>query len=313
MLKSPSCRRIQTLIDSIHRELEPSLGAGRLADYIPELEKIDPRKLGIVVMTVDGASAASGDVDEPFSIQSISKVFTLTMALGKVGDALWRRVGREPSGSPFDSIMQLEQNEGIPHNPFINAGAIVVTDVVLAGHQPREAIGEILRLVRFLADDDTVTIDPSVAHSEAERGFRNRALANFMRAFGNVHHSVDLVLGVYVHQCAIAMTCKQLARAGLFLANGGAIPSPPSRIVSPKRARRINSLMLTCGQYDGSGDFAYRVGLPAKSGVGGGILAVVPGVASVAVWSPALNERGNSLIGTRVLEQLAARAGWSVF
>lgn len=313
MPASPSCRRIQTLIDSIHRELEPSLGVGRLADYIPELEKIDPKKLGIAVATVDGEWAESGDVDEPFSIQSISKIFTLTMALGKVGDALWRRVGREPSGSPFDSIVQLEQNGGIPHNPFINAGAIVVTDVVLAGHQPREAIGEILRLVRFLADDDAVTIDPAVARSEDERGFRNRALANFMRAFGNIHHPIDLVLGVYFHQCAMAMTCKQLARAGLFLANGGAIPLPPSRVVPPKRARRINSLMLTCGQYDGSGDFAFRVGLPAKSGVGGGILAIVPGIASIAVWSPALNERGNSLMGTEALEKLAARAGWSIF
>ena len=293
--------------------MKPNLGEGRLADYIPELTKVDPNRLGIVVMTVDGKSALTGDVDELFSIQSISKVFTLTMALGKVGDALWRRVGREPSGSPFDSIVQLEHSRGIPHNPFINAGAIVVTDVVLAGHQPREAIGEILQLVRFLADDDTVTIDPEVARSEAERGFRNRALANFMRAFGNLDHPIDLVLGVYFHQCAIAMTCRQLARAGLFLANGGAIPAPPSRVVSQKRARRINSLMLTCGQYDGSGDFAFRVGLPAKSGVGGGILAIVPGIASIAVWSPALNEQGNSLIGTQVLERLAAQTGWSIF
>jgi len=313
VLKSLSHRRIQTLIDSIRREVKPNLGEGRLADYIPELTKVDPNRLGIVVMTVDGKSALTGDVDELFSIQSISKVFTLTMALGKVGDALWRRVGREPSGSPFDSIVQLEHSRGIPHNPFINAGAIVVTDVVLAGHQPREAIGEILQLVRFLADDDTVTIDPEVARSEAERGFRNRALANFMRAFGNLDHPIDLVLGVYFHQCAIAMTCRQLARAGLFLANGGAIPAPPSRVVSQKRARRINSLMLTCGQYDGSGDFAFRVGLPAKSGVGGGILAIVPGIASIAVWSPALNEQGNSLIGTQVLERLAAQTGWSIF
>jgi glutaminase len=294
-------------------QVEFKLGEGRLADYIPELAKVDPKKLGIVVTMVDGESASSGDADELFSIQSISKVFTLTMALGKVGDALWRRVGREPSGSPFDSIVQLEYSRGIPHNPFINAGAIVVTDVVLAGHQPREAIGEILRLVRFLADDDTIAINPRVARSEGEGGFRNRALANFMRAFGNLDHPVDLVLGVYFHQCAIAMNCRQLARAGLFLANGGAIPGPPSRVVSPKRARRINSLMLTCGQYDGSGDFAFRVGLPAKSGVGGGILAVVPGIASIAVWSPALNEQGNSLIGTQVLERLVAQTGWSIF
>ena len=313
MLKRLNQVRIQALIDSIRRDLKPRLGEGRLADYIPELTKVDPKKLGIAVATVDGGSATSGDVEELFSLQSITKVFTLTMALGKVGDTLWRRVGREPSGTPFNSIVQLEHNRGVPHNPFINAGSIVVTDVVLAGHQPREAIGEILRFVRFLANDDTIAINPAVARSEADGGYRNRALANFMRAFGNLTHSVDLVLGVYFHQCAIAMNCLQLARAGLFLANGGAIPMPHARVVSIKRARRINSLMLTCGQYDGSGDFAFRVGLPAKSGVGGGILAIVPGIASVAVWSPALNNHGNSLIGTLVLEQLAMKAGWSIF
>lgn len=313
MLKRPDHIRIQTLIDSVHREFVPRLGEGRLADYIPELAKVDPHKLGIAVTTVDGQCATSGNVEELFSIQSISKVFTLTMALGKVGDSLWRRVGREPSGTRFDSIVQLEHSRGTPHNPFVNAGAIVVTDVVLAGHRPREAIGEILRFIRFIADDETIAINPDVARSEAEGGYRNRALANFMRAFGNLAHPVDLVLGVYFHQCAIAMNCIQLSRAGLFLANGGAIPEPCARVVSTKRARRINSLMLTCGQYDASGDFAFKVGLPAKSGVGGGILAIVPGIASVAVWSPALNDHGNSLIGTLVLERLATKAGWSIF
>ncbi len=313
MLKRITQRGLQSLIDLIRREAEPHLGEGRLADYIPELGKVDPKKLGIVVATVTGDFASTGDVEELFSIQSISKVFTLTMALGKVGDILWERVGREPSGSSFDSIIQLEHNRGIPYNPFVNAGAIVVTDIVLAGHQPREAIGEILRFVRFLADDESVVIDPAVARSETEAGYRNRALANYMRAFGNLHHSVDWTLGVYFHQCAIAMNCRQLAQAGLFLANRGAVPAPLAKVVSPRRARRINSLMLTCGQYDGSGDFAYRVGLPGKSGVGGGVLAIVPGVASIAVWSPALNEQGNSLIGTQVLEQLAARTEWSIF
>ncbi len=164
-----------------------------------------------------------------------------------------------------------------------------------------------------MQDDESVVIDPAVARSETEAGYRNRALANYMRAFGNLHHPVDWTLGVYFHQCAIAMNCRQLARAGLFLANRGEVPAPAAKVVSPRRARRINSLMLTCGQYDGSGDFAYRVGLPGKSGVGGGVLAIVPGVASIAVWSPALNEQGNSLIGTQVLEQLAARTEWSIF
>jgi glutaminase len=313
VLKPSERCRIQALLDSIIRSAKGRLGEGRLPDYIPELSKLDPNKLGIAVASVDGAVLTAGDADESFSVQSISKVFTLTMALGKVGDALWRRVGREPSGTAFDSIVQLEHKHGIPLNPFINAGAIVVTDTVLAGHQPREAIGEILRFTRSLAGDETIAIDPAVARSETEFGYRNRALANFMRAFRNLDHPVDHVLGVYFHQCALAMNCRQLARAGLFLANGGAIPSPFSRVVSSKRARRINSLMLTCGQYDGSGDFAFRVGLPAKSGVGGGILAIVPGLASIAVWSPALNEHGNSLVGTYVLEQLVSKSDWSIF
>ncbi len=312
-LKRLSRMELQRLVDSVRRDAEPCLGEGRLADYIPELARIDPKKLGIAVATVEGDLISGGDAEELFSIQSISKVFTLTLALGKAGDTLWKRVGREPSGTAFDSIVQLEHEGGVPRNPFINAGAIVVTDVVLAGHQPREAIGQILQFVRFLADDDTIAIDPAVARSETEFGYRNRALANYMRAFGNLTHPVDLTLGVYFHQCAIAMNCCQLARAGLFLANGGRIPCSTASVVSRMRARRINALMLTCGQYDGSGDFAFRVGLPSKSGVGGGIIAIVPGLASIAVWSPALNAQGNSLIGTQVLERIAATANWSVF
>jgi glutaminase len=304
---------LQQLIDTVLREAAPYLGRNRVADYISELAKIDPNKLGIAVATVQGDLVKAGDADELFSIQSISKVFTLTLALGKVGDELWKRVGREPSGTSFDSIIQLEHEQGVPRNPFINAGAIVVADVVLAGHQPREAIGHILHFVRFLANDNSIAIDPAVARSETECGYRNRALANYMRAFGNLVHPVDLVLGVYFHHCAIAMNCCHLARAGLFLANQGRIPDSNASVVSPARARRINALMLTCGQYNASGDFAFRVGLPSKSGVGGGILAIVPGLASIAVWSPGLSDQGNSLVGTYVLERLASTAGWSIF
>jgi glutaminase len=274
---------------------------------------VDLRKLGIAIATIDGDLVQTGDAEEPFSIQSISKVFTLTLALGKIGDALWERVDREPSGTSFDSIIQLEHERGLPRNPFINAGAIVVADVVLAGHQPREAIGHILQFVRFVANDETIAIDPAVARSETECGYRNRALANYMRAFGNLNHPVDMVLGVYFHHCAIGMNCCQLARSGLFLANGGRIPGSDASVVSRIRARRINALMLTCGEYNASGDFAFRVGLPSKSGVGGGILAIVPGVASIAVWSPGLTREGNSLVGTHVLEKLVAATGWSIF
>ncbi len=304
---------LQAILDSIYTELQPRIGEGKVADYIPELAKIDPAQFGLSVVTVDGKVHSVGDAAVPFSIQSISKVFMLTLALGKVGEGLWKRVGREPSGNSFNSIVQLEQEAGIPRNPFINAGAIAVADVVLAGHEPREAIGEVLRFVRYLADDETVTIDDKVAKSETQTGYRNFALANFMRAYKNIDHPVERVLGVYFHQCALSMTCEQLARAGLFLAARGANPMTGHSVVSPKRARRINALMLTCGHYDGSGDFAYHVGLPGKSGVGGGIFAVAPGIASIAVWSPGLNKVGNSQLGAVALEMLAARTGWSVF
>ncbi len=260
-----------------------------------------------------GEMIAAGDADEAFSIQSVSKVFTLTLALGKIGDALWSRVGREPSGNPFNSIVQLEQEHGIPRNPFINAGAIIVSDVLLAGHQPREAIAEIMRFIQFLADDESIYIDRDVAASEKATGFRNMALANYMRSFGNLHHDAELALGVYFHHCAIAMSCRQLAKSVRFLAFDGRDPITGHSVISSQRARRINALMLTCGHYDGSGDFAFRVGIPGKSGVGGGIIGIVPGVASLAVWSPGLNENGNSKLGSIALEKLAKTMNWSVF
>ncbi|MFB9953109.1 glutaminase [Rhizobium puerariae] len=304
---------LQAIVDEIHEKLTPRLGEGKVADYIPQLAHVDPKRFGMAIIDVEGRVFKAGDADVPFSIQSISKVFTLTLALGKHGETTWNRVGREPSGSAFNSIVQLEHEEGKPRNPFINAGAIAVSDLVLAGHTPREAIGEIVRFVRYLADDETIAIDPDVAKSEQATGYRNFALANFMRSFNKLTHPVEHVLGVYFHHCALAMTCTQLAKSGLFLAASGRNPLTGHTVVSKQRARRINALMLTCGHYDGSGDFAYRVGLPGKSGVGGGILAVAPGRASVAVWSPGLNHNGNSLIGSLALEMLATRTGWSVF
>jgi glutaminase len=304
---------LEQALAEVAAEIAERRDRGDVATYIPQLGKVDPKKFGIAAVTNDGDVLLAGDADEPFSIQSISKVFTLTLALGMVGDRLWKRVGREPSGSAFNSIVQLETEHGIPRNPFINAGAIAVSDVVLSGHAPREAIGELLRFVRYVADDESITIDDKVARSETQTGFRNVALANFMRAYGNLDHPVEHVLGVYFHQCALSMSCEQLARAGLYLAARGTNPITGHSVVSPKRARRINALMLTCGHYDGSGDFAYHVGLPGKSGVGGGILAVAPGIGSIAVWSPGLNKVGNSQLGAVALEMLAARTGWSVF
>src|SRR5271169_3341147 len=230
---------------------------GEVATYIPELARVDAKAFGLAAIDAEGNLAAGGDAETVFSIQSISKVFTLTLALGMVGDRLWRRVGREPSGSPFNSIVQLERERGIPRNPFINAGAIAVTDVILSGHRPREALGEILRFMQFIADDPSIIIDESVAASEQLTGFRNIALANYMKSFNVLENPVDFTLGVYFHQCAIAMSCRQLAMAGRFLAHLGRNPSTGLSVVSPERARRINAVMLTCGHYDGSGEFAY--------------------------------------------------------
>jgi glutaminase len=310
---SNAVSNLDRVVKEIADEMRQRPDRGEVASYIPELARVDDKAFGLVVIDAEGNVAAGGDADTPFSIQSISKVFTLTLALGKVGDRLWRRVGREPSGSAFNSIVQLEVERGIPRNPFINAGAIAVTDLILSGHKPREALGEILRFMRFLAQDTTITIDEAVAASEQRTGFRNAALANYMKSFGVLENPVDYTLGVYFHHCAIAMSCRQLATAGRFLAHLGRDPSTGYSVVQPERARRINAVMLTCGHYDGSGEFAYRVGLPGKSGVGGGILAVAPGKASIAVWSPGLDASGNSHLGRIALEALTKRMGWSIF
>lgn len=301
------------IVDQVYQDVRGEIGSGRVADYIPALANIDPKKFGLALFTCDGQAASAGDAEEAFSIQSVSKVFTLTLALDRVGTALWKRVGREPTGSAFNSIVQLEHEAGIPRNPLINAGAIVVTDALSTGRKPEEAVDAIVEFLRARADDAAIAVDLEVAWSEADTSDRNASLAHFMRSFGNLEGQVDDVLHVYFRQCAIAMSCRQLARAGLYLAHGGEDPITGERIVSEARARRINAIMMSCGHYDASGEFAFHVGLPGKSGVGGGILAIAPRRASIAVWSPGLNDRGNSLVGSLALERLSALTGWSVF
>ena len=282
---------------------------GAVAAYIPQLAQVDPAQFAISVVTADGRAFHAGDHGTRFSVQSITKIFTLAISLGRLGDQLWQRVGREPSGRAFNSIVQLEQEAGRPRNPFINAGAIVITDAVLGPRPPREALAEILRFVRTAAGSDDIHIDEAVAASETAHGHRNFALAHFLAAHDNLDNTPERVLGTYFHHCAIEMTTAQLAMAGRFLIDAPGLP----RLISPRRMRRLGALMLTCGHYDGSGDFAYRVGIPGKSGVGGGILAVVPRVASIAVWSPGLNRYGNSQKGTEALASLTTRMDWSVF
>jgi glutaminase len=301
--------RIQTSLDQITAEMQTRQDWGAVADYIPDLAQVPLKQFAIAVATADGDLLSAGAADKRFSVQSITKVFTLAIALGRSGDQLWNRVGREPSGNAFNSIVQLEQENGHPRNPFVNAGAIVTTDEVLAGRAPKQALAEIVGFIRAAAGDADIHINDSVARSEQSKGHRNFALAHFLADHGNLKNPPEMTLGTYFHQCAIEMTAKQLARAGRFLM--GADHGP--RMVSQSRVRRLNALMLTCGHYDGSGDFAYRVGLPAKSGVGGGILAVVPGKASIAVWSPGLDRNGNSKLGTEALERLAQDMDWSIF
>ncbi len=309
----PAIEDLDEVVRIVAHEMSAHLGEGRVADYIPALARVDPRQFGISIVTTDGRVASAGDAKTPFSVQSVSKVFTLALAINRLDEALWNRVGREPSGSRFNSIVQLEQEKGIPRNPFINAGALVVTDAVIAGGKPSEAITDIAGFMRRLAMDEDVSIDPEVAASEADTGFRNASLAYFLRSFDNLQSPVEEVLEVYFNQCALRMTCRQLARAGLFLAQDGLDPLNQIQVTSPQRTRRINAIMMTCGHYDASGDFAFKVGLPGKSGVGGGILAIAPRRASIAVWSPGLCEAGNSLVGAMALQRLAALTGWSVF
>lgn len=298
-------------LEQVAAKVQPLVGQGKVADYIPRLAKVPADRFGMAVATLDGKMYAVGDAAEPFSIQSISKVFTLTLALGDQGGDLWQRVGREPSGSAFNSLVQLERECGIPRNPLINAGAIVVADVLLSRYD--NAQQQLLEFVRERSENPDVTMDPEVARSERDTGFRNAALANFIRSFGNLYNAVDDVLDFYFHQCALRMNCMDLARGFLYLANQGRCQRTCEPVISAERAKRINALMLTCGTYDAAGEFAFRVGLPAKSGVGGGIVAIVPNVLALAVWSPGLDEKGNSLAGFAALDHFTEITGLSVF
>ena len=306
---------LQNIIDDIAAELSHETERGKVADYIPPLACVSPSNFGMSIVDTHGHIMSTGNTDVSFSIQSISKVFSLTMALRSVGETLWDRVGREPSGSPFNSIVQLESEQGIPRNPFINSGAIVISDILLANHKPDDIIADYVKFMQMLTGDSDIKIDQEVADSEHATGFRNFALGHYMRAFKNINHPVDVTLETYFNFCALSMNCQQLAKAGCYLMSGGQLPNDDASnpVLSEERTRRILALMMTCGHYDGSGEFAYRVGLPGKSGVSGGILAIVPGVASIAVWSPGLNARGNSHLGTMALERLVQRTGWSVF
>jgi glutaminase len=304
----------QAILDRLYAKVLPLVGEDgnvKVARYIPELASVSPKQFGIAIVDLLGNVYSVGDANVPFSIQSISKLFGLTLAFHLNGESIWQRVGREPSGNPFNSLVQLEREQGKPRNPFINAGALVVTDMLFARHE--RADNALLDFTRKLANNPAIRIDEKVAASERATSDRNAAMAHFIKSFGNLEHSVDAVLDAYCKHCAIEMSCVDLARAVTFLANHGVIPWSNEAILDKSSAKRINALMLTCGTYDAAGDFAFRVGLPAKSGVGGGIVALMPGECGICVWSPALEESGNSHAGSIALEMLTSLSGRSIF
>ncbi|HFI2072044.1 TPA: glutaminase B [Escherichia coli] len=298
------------ILENILRQVRPLIGQGKVADYIPALATVDGSRLGIAICTVDGQLFQAGDAQERF--QSISKVLSLVVAMRHYSEEeIWQRVGKDPSGSPFNSLVQLEMEQGIPRNPFINAGALVVCDM-LQGRlsAPRQRM---LEVVRGLSGVSDISYDTVVARSEFEHSARNAAIAWLMKSFGNFHHDVTTVLQNYFHYCALKMSCVELARTFVFLANQGKAIHIDEPVVTPLQARQINALMATSGMYQNAGEFAWRVGLPAKSGVGGGIVAIVPHEMAIAVWSPELDDAGNSLAGIAVLEQLTKQLGRSVY
>jgi len=299
------------ILETIRGEVQPLLPQGEVASYIPQLSKVSREHFGMAVYCLDGRTFAIGDAYQKFSLQSVTKLFALALAFSREGDSIWDRVGREPSGNPFNSLVQLEYEKGKPRNPFINAGALVMTDILSSRFVQSDIA--VLQFARLIADENCVDFDLAVAQSERETAHRNYAIAHLMKDFGNLHNPVKTVIDSYCRQCSITMTCAELAKAGGFLAQHGTIPWSGVQILDASSAKRLNALMLTCGTYDAAGDFAYRVGLPAKSGVGGGILALVPGELAVAVWSPGLDHTGNSLAGTYALERFTTLTSRSIF
>lgn len=299
------------IVRQLYEELKHRRPCGTVASYIPALAKANPMGFGVAMKSLEGLECACGDAACGFSIQSISKLFTFTMAFARHGEALWTRLGKEPSGTAFNSLWQIEAERGIPRNPFINAGAIVISDILM------EDLGEpmpyLLEFIHALTGDASVGLNEEVWCSELAYGARNAALAYLMKSFGNIHMDVQKVLKFYFQQCSITMSCQQLTQATQFLANQGINPLTGQAVLTPSQTKRTNALLLTSGLYNEAGDFAFRVGLPAKSGVGGGIVAIIPRHLTITTWAPPLNDLGNSELGIDFLELFTTRTRLSVF
>jgi len=299
----------QEILQQTWEKVEKLQGRGKVASYIPELAKVNPDQFGITLKLLSGETYHQNDYQMPFSIQSISKVYIAAIVFSLLGEKLWKRVGVEPSGTAFNSLVQLEYDKGIPRNPFINAGALVIVDILLSHFD--NPVDEVLKFVRKLAGDDSIEIDEKTALSEMQQGFRNAAMANLIKDFGNIENNVDDILNAYFTICSIEMSTDQLAESFLVFANHGKLNN--EKVLTVSQAKRLNAVMQTCGFYDESGEFSFTVGLPGKSGVGGGIVAIYPGEFSIAVWSPRLNSKGNSIMGMKALEHFTTLSGLSIF
>jgi len=299
------------ILETICHEIEPYAHLGQQADYIPALARVNPDQFGICLKTLDGETHALGDAGVRFSIQSISKVFSLALALHFEGEELWKRMGREPSGTAFNSLVQLEYEHGIPRNPLINAGALVTADVLLAHIDNPEQL--FIDFLRTLSGSPDIRYNAEVASSEQSCGYMNAAIANLLKHYGNIHGDLDRVLHLYFMMCAVEMNCCELAQAFMPFANHQQPFSYAGISLTTSQIKRMNAIMQTCGFYDEAGEFSYLVGLPGKSGVGGGIAAICPSRYSIAVWSPRLNAKGNSILGMKALELFTTLTAESIF
>lgn len=299
------------ILENIYQSILPYAKEGKQADYIPELAKVNPDQFGMCIHTIYGEIASIEQADTKFSIQSISKVFALAMCLSIKGDDLWKRVGKEPSGTSFNSLIQLEVEKGVPRNPFINAGAIVMADILLSHLENPEA--DFLRFVRAVAGNDNINYNEHVAASERENGYLNAAIANLLKYHGTIENDIESVLHFYFLMCSVEMSCCELSLAFLAFVNHRRKFDYAGIKLTSSQVKRMNAIMQTCGFYDEAGEFAYLVGLPGKSGVGGGIVAIYPLQYSVAVWSPRLNSKGNSVMGIKALELFTTETKESIF
>ncbi|WP_017727156.1 glutaminase A [Halalkalibacterium ligniniphilum] len=288
--------------------------SGKVADYIPALAEANPDMLAVAIYQGTDHCFLAGNVEEKFTLQSISKVLSLVLVLMDLGeDVVFSKVGMEPTGDPFNSIAKLETNKpSKPLNPMINAGALAVTNMI-QGSTTEERLHRLLRLVHQLTGNEKITFNEYVANSELETAYLNRSLAYFMKQHGVVEGDIEELLDLYTKQCAIEMNCMDLARIGYVLAHEGCDPITAKRIIPLHIARIVKTFMVTCGMYNASGEFAIRVGIPAKSGVSGGILGAIPHRSGIGIYSPALDEKGNSLAGIKLLEVMAERYQLSIF